>query len=126
MNPSPSPGYATVCAASFHNLAKSHVCACISFGRIWITNGHKTQGGGGVMAALRRQLYHKALFKIRLLGTGGRFLNVMSEVVTDTTACSCLGLFSSFSPSAISVINNLHGSVPELLLFIVYISDVWS
>ena len=87
--------------------------------------GHETRMISLDFSSAFDRVNHKALlFKIRSLGIGGCFLDVLSDFLTNRQQrVSVDGCFSSFSPVLSGV---PQGSVLGPLMFIIYTSDMWS
>ena len=74
-------------------------------------------------AAFDRVNHVALVHKLKLLGVGGAFINILEEFLLDRTQRVCIdGQFSSFS----NVVSGVpQGSVLGPLLFIIYTSDMW-
>ena len=75
-------------------------------------------------AAFDRVNHSALIYKLKLIGIGGPFLNIITDFLTDRTQRVCIdGELSDVS----NVISGVpQGSVLGPLLFIIYTSDMWS
>ena len=75
-------------------------------------------------AAFDRVNHSALIYKLKLIGIGGPFLNIITEFLTDRTQRVCIDGELSDVRNVISGVPQ--GSVLGPLLFIIYTSDMWS
>ena len=74
-------------------------------------------------AAFDRVSHRALIYKLRLLGIGGSFINIIDEFLLSRTQKVCVGGQYSGAKNILSGVPQ--GSVLRPLLFVIYTSDMW-